>query len=169
MPFQLKGNMARSNYTDKEFLEKTYARTEEVYTSLDTPCWLWTGGSMTIEGYVNCARNRNGVRESGNRHRQVYEADNGVTLPQDLHVDHLCGHTGDTRSRRCMNPAHMRVTSCRENVRCSPKTKMSPAKVTELRELYATRDYTQRELGSRYGISQGLVSRIANKMSWEDI
>ena len=77
-------------------------------------CWLWTKaispygyGKLTYRGRVVAA------------HRVAFELAVGP-IPDGLQVDHLCHTLACTAAsrcvhRRCVNPAHLRATSAREN------------------------------------------------------
>ena len=68
-------------------------------------CWDWQGAENGT-GY--------GVFYDGNKkcyaHRYSYSIFKG-DIPIDLQIDHLC------RNRRCVNPAHLEVVTCKENIR----------------------------------------------------
>ena len=68
-------------------------------------CWLWTG-AIGKGGYGNFW---DGERYL-NAHRWAFEDANGP-VPEGLVIDHLC------RTRACVNPIHMEVVSCGENIR----------------------------------------------------
>lgn len=75
----------------------------KVVKSDENSCWLWQG--TTSRGY--------GQMWDGHRlnqaHRFAYELLRGP-IPAGLHIDHLC------RVRACVNPAHLEVVTCRENI-----------------------------------------------------
>jgi hypothetical protein len=78
------------------------------------PCWLWAGA--TDKGY---ARIHVGGRVK-RAHRLVYEALVGP-VPDGLDIDHLCHDPGTCLGgpacphRACLNPAHLRAVTRREN------------------------------------------------------
>lgn len=69
-------------------------------------CWLWAG-------WVG----RNGYAKPGAfgryqlAHRLAYELAKGP-IPKGLQIDHLC------RVRSCVNPDHLRVATCQQNILC---------------------------------------------------
>ncbi len=79
-------------------------------------CWEWIGpldrygyGKAKVEGRWVGA------------HRLAYEEAIGP-IPTGLQVDHICHNESECEGgrqcphRRCVNPEHLRLTSCRENV-----------------------------------------------------
>src|SRR5438132_887862 len=67
-------------------------------------CWLWTG-ILSYGGYGR-------VKFKGKHyaaHRVSYEASRGA-IPMGLQIDHLC------RVRSCINPDHLELVTCRENL-----------------------------------------------------
>lgn len=65
-------------------------------------CWLWVGAVLP-NGYP---RFNHG---SGYAHRVAYEMWVGP-IPAGMTIDHMCN------VKRCVNPAHLRVASNRENI-----------------------------------------------------
>jgi predicted XRE-type DNA-binding protein len=47
--------------------------------------------------------------------------------------------------------------------------KLTAAKVVEIRRLYATRKYTQRELAEMFGVCQGKIGSVVQGTSWAHI
>lgn len=72
-----------------------------------TGCWAWNA-SMYPNGYGQVW---NGHRTE-QAHRVVYRL-LCSEIASGLEVDHIC------RNRACVNPAHLRLVSHRENMRCS--------------------------------------------------
>src|ERR1019366_6438326 len=67
-------------------------------------CWEWTGGrSGRGYGQINIHGHTLGA------HRYGYERFVGL-IPKGKHIDHLC------RNHGCVNPSHLEVVTCRENV-----------------------------------------------------
>lgn len=89
-------------YTAKPALERFMRKVDK------QDCWLWTGG-LTHDGYGRFYRGLiDGVNRFTIASRFAYEALVGP-IPDGLQVDHLC------RVRRCVNPAHLRLLTGREN------------------------------------------------------
>ena len=67
-------------------------------------CWLWTGTIMNRDGYGVMWANGRAI----GAHRISFEIFKGA-IPSGLQIDHLCINP------RCVNPAHLRAVSAREN------------------------------------------------------
>ena len=69
-------------------------------------CWFWRG-AINHAGYgtFNPTPERSGLAA----HRYAVELASGIPVPKGLVVDHLC------RTRNCVNPDHLRVTTQRTN------------------------------------------------------
>jgi HNH endonuclease len=73
---------------------------------LTTFCWLWIG-RLNRNNYGRVAfKGAEPVL-----HRLLYNLANGIELPKDMVLDHLC------RVRHCCNPAHMEPVSIQVNTR----------------------------------------------------
>lgn len=85
----------------KPLLERVLSRFR---ITLATGCWEWEG-TRWQSGYGQ-------IQEAGRKkraHRVVYEA-LVQTIPEGLQLDHLC------RVRHCVNPEHLELVTCRENI-----------------------------------------------------
>jgi len=67
-------------------------------------CWEWTG-SLAGRGYGTASHEGRNTYV----HRFVYELCSGK-IPEGMTIDHLC------ENKICANPAHLRVTTQRENI-----------------------------------------------------
>ena len=70
---------------------------------LDNGCWEWHG--PLHRGYGQASRNGVSVRA----HRAMYEQLTGVSIPEQMTVDHIC------RNRACVNPDHMELVDASTN------------------------------------------------------
>ncbi len=117
-------------------------------------CWLWTG--LVVGGGYGQLR-RGGSRYYA--HRYSYQLHHGVTPRVLLHKCDV---------RRCVNPAHLQGGTHQLNsLDAGQKGRGAGQKVglqarQQMRALYGTGDWTQKALGIRYGITQGVVSGIIN-------
>lgn len=75
-------------------------------------CWLWVASTNGRQGYGifrgGLGRDKYGSRPWVLAHRFAYEVLVGP-IPGGLEIDHVC------RNRLCVNPAHLRVVTHREN------------------------------------------------------
>lgn len=132
-------------------------------------CWLWAG-PVTRKGYGQLWWN--GTRQSA--HRLSFETHVGP-IPDEAHILHSC----DTPC--CVNPTHLRPGTNGENVadrvaRGRSKSgqgrgeKNSRHKLTtsDVLEIRASSE-TQTAVAARYGVDQGLISRIRSRKYWSHI
>lgn len=76
---------------------------------VDHGCWMWTAG--TNFGYGKFRLNGTMHRA----HRVAYEHFKGE-IPEGMVVRHMCPYgEGDVDNRRCVNPDHLEVGTCKQN------------------------------------------------------
>ncbi|QCB93317.1 HNH endonuclease [Cellulomonas shaoxiangyii] len=126
-------------------------------------CLEWAGATFGPGGYGAAW---DGERTRG-AHRVAYELTHGP-IPDGLLVRHACDN------RRCVKPEHLSVGTYADNARdCterarkatghhSPLAKLTDDQVAEIRALYATGKWTQRELGRRFSVTQARVWQIVH-------
>ena len=124
-------------------------------------CWLWAG---TIEtgGYGQVW-----VREYGRlclAHRLSWSLHCGD--PGKSYVLHRCDNPP------CVNPAHLFLGTHSDNMRDRsakgrhPRARLTPARVLEMRRLYAAGDIRQAELAVKFGVTSAQVSTIIRRAGW---
>jgi hypothetical protein len=86
--------------------ERFWAKVEKTET-----CWNWTG-YKNRQGYGHIAREP-GSAGSKLSHRVSYEMANGP-IPEGMDIDHIC------HNKSCVNPAHLRVATRKENMENRP-------------------------------------------------
>lgn len=131
-------------------------------------CWTWTG-ALTRGGYG---------------HIRVWEVDKWVMrrahrvsyriFKDDFDPSLLVLHECDNPS--CINPDHLRQGTHSDNNkdmldrgRVSRKVRVSKInfeKAEEIRSLYKTGDYTQKNIGDMYGLARNTISNIVNNKRW---
>jgi hypothetical protein len=105
-------------------------------------------------------------------HRVSYELYNGQ-IPEGMHVLHKCDVP------LCVNPKHLFLGSNADNVRDkinknrhtfgekNGRAKLSKSDVNLIRELYALGVMTQVEIGKKFCIAQGNISKICSGSLWK--
>lgn len=136
----------------------------------ENECWEWNG-TKHISGYG--ILRVNGKNEYS--HRIGYQIMIG-TISKNLFVLHSCDNPS------CCNPKHLWLGTYKDNSddmirkrrrrsdkgELNPQHKLTEKQVVEIRSLYSTGKYTQRELGKKYNVTQGQISRIIRNMEWVD-
>ena len=141
-------------------------RFHEKYVVNDSGCWDWIA-SRNREGYGKFKVTGKDIRA----HRFSYELHRGG-IPKGDHVLHTCDNPS------CVNPAHLFLGRDKENIadkvakgRQARGEKQHLAVLTaedvrEIRNLYATGDYSQRQIGEIYGAAQNTISHIVLRQTW---
>ena len=126
-------------------------------------CWLWTGGKQG-KGYGQFYRAKH---QPVGAHRFSWELANGEPVPPGRMVMHSCDNPP------CVNPAHLSVGTCRDNLRdCAAKGRNPGNRTTaggrertldvnQLRELRAA-GLTYRQIGAALGVRESTVWRNLN-------
>lgn len=151
--------MRRDIYPEPIFYDRLMANVK-----ITDGCWHWTG-CVNDNGYGRIRIND----QEYLTHRLSYAVHCGH-YSSKLDVCHTCDEP------RCVNPEHLFLATHLENMRdasqkkrFSRKTrrngygghfKLSEADVVEIIKTYSTQTISQKELGKRYGVGQGVVGDI---------
>lgn len=129
-------------------------------------CWLWQR-SMHVKGYGQIKKTNE--RLQAYAHRIAFELANGP-IPSGKQVCHTCDNP------RCVNPKHLFIGTSADNHQDMKRknrhlfgSKNGGAVLNEqqVKEILALVSIVpQRELGIRYGVSQGTISKIALGQRW---
>ena len=120
-------------------------------------------------GYLLVNLCRNGRGTSLRIHSLVCQAFHGHPPDSSYEVNHKNGKRGDNRVSNLEwvtyseNLMHAYRVLNRKRIRVS---KLTSDQVRQIRELWATGDYTQTGLGKLFGISQATVWEIINRRIW---
>jgi len=132
-------------------------------------CWNWTA-SIYSNGYGKFSVDRNTVRA----HRFSYELKHGQ-IPANLVIMHSCDN------RLCVNPAHLSVGTQFDNVQdmivksrqtvgsARKDSKLTEAKILEIRAKYSSETYSQKDLADEYGVAQMTICNIVRRAVWKHI
>lgn len=150
-------------------------------TKTASGCWIWRG-TITGRGYGSV---KYGVK-THSTHRMAYSLING-TIPDGMQVCHKCDIPA------CINPEHLFLGTASDNQQDSvrkgrkpsiigeknpmygvqgeahPSHKLTADEVREMRLLYATGEFTQKELAKRFRTTQINVSVITLRKTWNHI
>jgi predicted XRE-type DNA-binding protein len=130
-------------------------------------CWEWIGaihnryGRFSISGKIKPS------------HYIVYELINN-SIPIGLLVCHKCDNP------KCCNPKHLFLGTHGDNMRdminkgrdkkafgeMNGNSKIKKKEVDEIKQLYSTNNYSQRELAKQFNISQSTIFQIVNRRTW---
>lgn len=123
-------------------------------------CWNWPG-KIYKNGYGM-------VRWHGAEayaHRKAYELSIGSSIPEGLYVCHHCDN------RRCVNPEHMFLGTCRVNLadmfikRRNPKHALSEAAVRYIRRAHENGERTK-NIASIFGVSAVTINKVVRRIDW---
>lgn len=124
-----------------------------------TLCWIWDG-HIRDDGYAVVGTPA--ARKLRFAHRVFFESNRGP-IPVGKHTDHLC------RVRCCVNPWHLELVTNQVNVQRGALAKLTPSKVLQIRDMYATGRYTHVTLGQAIGVSATTVGRVVTRRTWSNI
>lgn len=135
------------------------------YIDKTNTCWLWIQDVYKY-GYGKLSVGRG---KQVRAHRYMYEKYKGK-IPDGMNVLHTC----DTP--RCCNPDHLFLGTQIDNMRdaseknrigyktfygaTNPNSKITEKQVEEIKELYKSGKFYQREIGEKYNMSQASISKI---------
>lgn len=150
-----------------------------------TECWIWTAARKKPEGYGFFKI----LRRMHYAHRVSWEMASGRSIPAGLSVCHVCDNPP------CVRPEHLFLGTNADNLRdasrkgrtanghrngkhtkpeCTPRgethgrAKLSAVDVRAIRQLAAD-GTTQKLLGERFRIAQGVVSQIVTRKIWQHL
>lgn len=137
------------------------------YVEKTNTCWNWTGARHKF-GYGHFAM----YGRQGTTHRFSWEFHYGK-IPKGKFVLHTCDNPP------CVNPKHLWLGTTQENTADKtmkgrqirgedvPVSKLKWNQVDEIRKLYETGKYTQRQLAKMYGVTQCPIARIVRNTGWK--
>jgi len=139
--------------------------------------WRLLKPAINSRGYLCVALHLNGKQTSHKIHHLVADA----FLPAQGPTDTVVRHLNDNKLDNCVENlargtySDNRLDSVRNGKHRAPKgsahyrAKLNDDKVEEVRRLYATGNFTQRELGLRFGVHRQTISKIVRRKSWKHI
>lgn len=143
----------------------------KIHNTKNSKCWVWSRGT-DVGGYgkfkINCKQHKT--------HRMSYQIFVGE-IPKGKFVLHKCDNPP------CCNPKHLFIGSQADNVKDRdnknrgydrrgekhPQSKLTEEDIREIRRLYSTGYYYQKDLGKAFGITQAIVSKIHKRQIWSHI
>lgn len=125
-------------------------------------CWEWKGNTDWY-GYGVLKFEGKTIRA----HRAMWEKTHQKAMPRNRNALHKCDNPP------CVNPDHIWPGTQAENVfdmhrkgRNSAGRTLTEAQVTEMKRLYRTGKYRQRDVETLFNSSKGQMSRIMNRKIW---
>ena len=133
-------------------------------------CWPYQGATDNRGYCFTKIGGRKGQRVA--THRLAVHLSSG-TFPVEWDVDHLC------KNRICNNPKHLEPVPHEVNVQRGDLMGNTWAKgedhgrailteelVREIRKLYATGAYTQKQLGQQFNVTATTIGHVVNRFTW---
>lgn len=136
-------------------------------------CWPWKRNTNP-QGYGTLKAQGKMQRA----HRLAYELSRGP-IPEGMVVCHTCDNPS------CVNPHHLFLGSQRDNVRdmmskgrqsdtaksgeSNLSAKLTAPQVVAIRELYASKEHSQSDLATMFGVTRQQISLIVNRKNWTHI
>lgn len=133
-------------------------------------CWEWQGPNDSGQGYGRFKVN--GIPYIA--HRVSYELHYGA-ISDDQFVCHHCDNP------KCVNPYHLFLGTPQDNAAdmfakqrhvhgaLHPFAKLTDEEVQKIRELYATGNYRQRDIGSMFGVCKTTIGTIVRGEKWKHV
>lgn len=125
-------------------------------------CRLWAGYTME-NGYGTVPRSKGDNRPTL-AHRVAYEEYVGP-VPADLFVCHRCD------VRNCINPEHLFLGTCTDNMRDMAIKGRNYRKLSEndVRQIRSIKGVSKAELGRLYGVTETAIGVIVRGIWWKDV
>lgn len=139
-------------------------------------CWAWNGG-LNKRGYGRFIRKENDKQVVVGAHQYSWELANNFARSKGigLCVCHTCDHPW------CVNPEHLFLGTDADNMKdkvvkgrqCKgkdmPNAKLTEVQVREIRELYATGEYSYSQIAKRFGVGITRIRYIIQRISWKHV
>lgn len=133
-----------------------------------TGCWLWVAACVE-DGYGV-------IRHQGKNlkaHRVSWELHNGP-IPEGMCVCHHCDNPPCVRPDHLFlgTPADNNADMLRKGRGMGPRgslsgwAKLNEEKVRQIRSLYASGEYTQKQLALMFGVVHTVISRVVRREIW---
>lgn len=131
-------------------------------------CWFWRGG-FYITGYGRFAPRQHMQYRA---HRYSWTLASGFPIPEGLQCCHHCDN------RACVRPDHLFLGTLAENMRDMVRKRRNArggdrhdAKLTweqarEIRRLWTTGQFMQKDLATQFSVSKGIVLKICHQRSY---
>jgi HNH endonuclease len=130
-------------------------------TELHTPCDEWDGSRLP-GGYGYHYGGGGGIVYA---HREAWEKVNGP-IPKGMYVLHRCDNPP------CVAVEHLFLGTQEDNMadrraKGRGSRKVTEAQVQEIRAMWETGFWKQREIAEQYGVSRGMIGHIVCGRSWK--
>jgi DNA-binding XRE family transcriptional regulator len=128
------------------------------------------------QGYLNIVLMINGKHVNKLVHRLVGEVfiANPENYPMINHIDGIKTNNHVSNLEWCTNSNNQKhaIKIGLNNLNKGEKigtSKLTQKEVLEIRQLYSTEKYTQKELGQKFGVTRSLIGYIINNKTWKHI
>ena len=160
----------KPNKTDDEMVQHILKNVRHKWNEeLSSPCWLWQK-HLDLDGYGHTTRNNKQVKVMKVAKKLIH----GVEAGPGLLLRHLCRNQRD-----CVNPAHLRVGTHKENmedkIRDGNSLRGTKNRSTKLSEVQVLNIYSRSLAGEKYAVlarefglsSAETIRHIRLKKNWK--
>ncbi len=154
-----------------ENIFEEFFRSDSEYPNLVGPCWIWKK-CKDKDGYGKSSLDKKDIRA----HKLAFLIWGGVMLDGCPQVCHHCDNPP------CVNPDHLYSGSLSENRMDAVTRGRIPSKhgensssallcwedVKEIRRLYFSKQFNQKQLAEKYGVCFQNISNITRNKSWKE-
>lgn len=141
----------------------------------DGECWEWTAGDKNREGYGGFYLRQ--IDNTINCHKFAFLITHNFGLqdiPDGIVIRHSCNHPP------CVRPSHLLLGTCQDNSddmvfagnattgERNHNAKLTWRKVAELRQLWATGNYTKASLAIQFGVTAAVIWHVVSNKTWVD-
>lgn len=152
------------------------ARKLRHYTEISekTGCHNWVG-ARNRAGYGEIVIYVLGKKTLQLAHRVSYMLANQISINRFQCVCHKCDNTS------CVNPDHLLLGSQKENLQDmrrkgrslfgerNYRSKLNDLQISEIRNLYSSGKYSQRDLAKQFSVHQTTIGDVVNNKCWKHV